>query len=550
MMNRLLLRSATLLCVAVGCTNRVQSISVSVLTKACKYSDNTVSPNPIDGVDHYRAIVTAADISPPIQVDFAAGSAPKLDKIPAGSQRVLTLLGYKGSPQPGQAKAFGQSVPFDIDNPPDSTPVNVSVVMRPTGMFSGAGDTATGTTCAELTIPRAGHTATLLQDGRVLFAGGFSVKPAATSLAQQMDESNWIFHPETEVYDPSTGKVTQVSPMTVPNNPSITTQRAFHTASLVPGGQVLVMGGETVDSTGAVTLEEVAGFYDPGSDTWSFPPMGNAARSRHAAVTDSSGRILVLGGFSFDDNNNMQLAQGAYWYDPTSGVLALSDAGSSTPNLQALDFGAATWAGGQWVVTAGGRDLDGGSTSPTVGFFSFIGGTYVQASPGDYAGVTLSPDRYGVATASMGTNADHVLIAGGYTSPNNSNPVSTVDTVYIGPAVGTTRPPAFAEGDALHSPRGALCAAALNDGRALTVGGDTGSGTSKDAELFAVVNFPDAGSSVKLASTTQLLTASRKYHTCTVLQDGSVLVAGGIRQEVGSFQAVGTIEIYTPAPLQ
>ena len=45
------------------------------------------------------------------------------------------------------------------------------------------------------------------------------------------------------------------------------------------------------------------------------------------------------------------------------------------------------------------------------------------------------------------------------------------------------------------------------------------------------------------------LIQSRRYHTCTALQDGSVLVAGGLRVEGGSYKVLGTIEVFTPAPL-
>jgi hypothetical protein len=125
-----------------------------------------------------------------------------------------------------------------------------------------------------LATARYSHTATLLNDGsgRVLVAGGTDPKGQALATA--------------ELFDPSTGQWS-------PTNGSLAFARSGHIATLMPDGKVLVMGGEV---NGAVLSS--AELYDPGTGTWSG--AANLQKGRYVfsatMLNDGTGRVLVVGG--------------------------------------------------------------------------------------------------------------------------------------------------------------------------------------------------------------------------------------------------------------
>ena len=113
---------------------------------------------------------------------------------------------------------------------------------------------------------RARHTATLLPNGKVLVAGGYSSQDGGV-------------RPTAELYDPATGTWTATG--------SLAHARSDHTATLLHSGKVFVTGGN--NNQGALDSAEL---YDPSTGTWT--PTGSlaAARGYHRATLPSSGHKL------------------------------------------------------------------------------------------------------------------------------------------------------------------------------------------------------------------------------------------------------------------
>ncbi|MDO8432700.1 MAG: kelch repeat-containing protein [Candidatus Binatus sp.] len=122
-------------------------------------------------------------------------------------------------------------------------------------------------------MSRAFATATSLTSGRVLIAGGV--------------DSNYRYLPNVELYNAATRTFTALSPMT--------TGRAAHTATLLPGGAVLIVGGTTCVS-GVCHKLASAEVFDPISQ--GFLPVGNlvTARAGHTATLLGDGTVLIAGG--------------------------------------------------------------------------------------------------------------------------------------------------------------------------------------------------------------------------------------------------------------
>lgn len=71
---------------------------------------------------------------------------------------------------------------------------------------------------------------------------------------------------------------------------SMATPRSGHTATLVPDGRVLVVGG--LNGTALASCE----WYEPATGQFSPAPVLPEARSSHSALLLSDGRVLVVGG--------------------------------------------------------------------------------------------------------------------------------------------------------------------------------------------------------------------------------------------------------------
>ena len=124
------------------------------------------------------------------------------------------------------------------------------------------------TQAAPLNTGRHDHSATLLQDGRVLVVGGYN-----SQQSPMMD---------AEVYDPWTNTWTTLAPLYA--------HGVQHTATLLADGRVLVIGGCSAGCPGLAEL------FDPQTNSWSAAPSLAGDVASHSAQLLADGRILVAGG--------------------------------------------------------------------------------------------------------------------------------------------------------------------------------------------------------------------------------------------------------------
>ncbi len=125
-----------------------------------------------------------------------------------------------------------------------------------------------------LKVKRANHTATVLSDGNILVCGGTN-GPATLS--------------SCEIYNKYKDEWVMIS--------SMTEARSYHTATLLPNGTVLITGGVQgdIDKSQALNTAEI---YFP--LTRSFVKVGNmnSQRAAHTATLLPNGNVLITGGVS------------------------------------------------------------------------------------------------------------------------------------------------------------------------------------------------------------------------------------------------------------
>lgn len=281
------------------------------------------------------------------------------------------------------------------------------------------------------------------------------------------------------------------------------TARAYHTATLLPNGNVLVTGGDDGaiggGSNGPRKLA-TAERYDPVADRWTTVAPMPIPHTRHTAILLPDGRVFVIG-----DDNTIDATK-AELYDPATDHWTLA----AVSPAQYGTAGAALLPNGQVLVVA----CEPQRYDPTSDRYS---------STGPYMALGACVSGSAIATLADG----RVLVTGGPYRGGGYNSAA----IYNPTTDQWTRAAPMHAGRAFHT------ATLLADGQVLVVGGMDLRGALATAERY------DPVADAWTAATP--LPRARSGHTATLLSDGRVLVVGGVGDK-GDTTPATTAILYDP----
>ncbi len=501
----------------------------------------------LEEVTALEVVISGADIEAPISATGDV-SGVTLEEVPAGVDRTVAVY---GSPATGPATwrggARGVEVQADTQNPVEVLLTRIADLSCPrTGM----------------TDKRAFSTATLLKDGRVLLVGGANgdVDAIATcgSGCRRLSATG-----TAEIYDPATGTFTAAGSLSAPRMMHTAALMDDGRVVIAGGaGEALVVSPDATNPFPIKPVLPVATIevFDP--TNLGFTPSGNdpgGPRVFAASATSKGGQVVITGGIPAagapkNDLSNAlatsTVCSGAPLACSAGPALARRRAGHTAVTLSPQDgarAGVYLWGGSVDEAAVGGvagwqiealkdgaagfalvdvaamapaRNLFFAATSRYLAYRVLSAGGLVRAADGTFSvasvdvdGVAKGPvyvfDASAVAAGGIATGAEGapmgtslpVWLAGAAALPGASRAIvaggfGSLDLV---PADGlalydesTLTISALSVGGAprlLRQPRGALVLAGLGDGTVLVAGGETpiaGGGRSPldTAEIF------------------------------------------------------------------
>jgi len=262
-------------------------------------------------------------------------------------------------------------------------------------------ETGVWSVTGSLNSPRVYHTATLLQDGKVLVVGGII-------------SNSWVFSNSAEVYDPTSGKWTMTA--------SLNKVRVSHTATLLHDGKVLVVGGmdDYNFPTDNIAFNN-AELYDPTTETWRLTGDLYAGRCYHTATLLPNGNVLILGGTDLYDYPVL-----AELYDPISGDWSLV----GSINHSRAFCSATLLPSGKVLITGGNLSYQGSSLNSVEVYDPDTGISYDTANlttpRSDHTATLLQDGRVLVVG---GTN--NAISGAEIYNTNAAAPVPTITSAFV-----------------------------------------------------------------------------------------------------------------------
>jgi len=355
------------------------------------------------------------------------------------------------------------------------------------------------------------------------------------------------------------GSVTQSAPIAIVTNqwsagPSAPATFASHTATLLPNGKVIAIGGRSFNGFGVASV----GIYDSASQTWSQGASLPAARTLHTSTLLSTGKILTAGGY-----DGLSVSTATLYDAVTNQWLAAPDMSSirSLHTATLLQDGRVLIAGGfnnqshvasselyspatnTWSAAASmtvprrwhtATLLPNGKVLVTGGFSGSIvpentAEIYDPVANTWSLAATMANARW-EHTAILLPNGT-VLVVGGFGAAGA--PLITAAEVYD-PQTNT-----WTQAGNMHHARGLPTATLLPDGRVLVAGGGADSPTGQAPRTS---EFYDPATNTWTLGPDLVL--RRAHHSATLLPNNVVLVIGGLTEDGASLTLLNSTESY------
>ncbi|MEY3314686.1 MAG: hypothetical protein RLZZ438_285 [Acidobacteriota bacterium] len=338
---------------------------------------------------------------------------------------------------------------------------------------------------------RRGHFTAVLPNGNVLVAGGATGDNTISTTTKEYNTGDQRSNTFT-----ATG--------------SLTTARAYHTATLLNSGKFLIAGGYAGGSDYFAGCE----LYDPSTGTWSSTGSLTLGRRDHEAVLLPTGKVLLTGGYN--PGGGTAIKVNSELFNPTTGTWGAA----TSMNTKRQQFGL-VWSPLVGKAIAIGGDEGKSTMSETVESYDPYLDTWTNKT-------SMATGRSGHTVTVLSDGK--ILVTGGYSASN-----TVLSSVEVYDPVANTWTTKASMSTARHFHKATL----MPDGKVLVTGG-AGTSASSPSYLNSVeVYDPVANTWTSKAS----FTTARYRHISILMADGKILLAGG---QTGSGTYTNTAYVYDP----
>jgi hypothetical protein len=240
-----------------------------------------------------QVLVAGGQIGDPFSGTFPLASAELYDP----TTGKFTLTGSMNTPREGASATLLQNGQVLVaggccDNVTGTITATAELYNPSTGTWTFTGNFNTA---------RSGPFMTRLQNGQVLAAGGGQNRPQPCCSGSPLLTS-------AELYNPSSGTWSTTGSMNLPH--------AGGELVLLTNGQALVAGGQA----NTASLTTTAELYNPATATWTFTGNLSIERNLFTATLLQNGQVLAAGGMT----TNSVLLSSAELFNPPTGVWTLT----------------------------------------------------------------------------------------------------------------------------------------------------------------------------------------------------------------------------------